>query len=241
MDEIKDLKAVVKEKLGDLLTPEMETKLGDEKVLLDAKNFVPLSKLDTANKQITNLEKQLEDKDKVLQETIAAKEKELKKLVKEAEGNPELVKSINDQLEAIKTEKETLKLQVEETKVKSLNDKKHLAVLEMLMDNEVLKPTHRTMLAREIELSIGLDKIELDEIGKVKKSDEIMKPYKENPDYSGFIGKTVAVGQRHVQGEIDMSGDLFTREQLNSLTKEQLLDPKVMAKADKSYAAIGKV
>jgi hypothetical protein len=241
MDEIKDLKAVVKEKLGDLLTPEMETKLGDEKVLLDAKNFVPLSKLEKESGLVKSLNEQLEAKEKLLQDTITQRDKDLKKLAKDAEGNPELVKKFEDQIKANKEESDALKIQNEEIKTKSLNDKKHLAVLEMLMDNEVLKPTHRTMLAREIELSIGLDKIELDEIGKVKKSDEIMKPYKENPDYSGFIGKTVAIGQRHVQGEIDMSGDLFTREQLNSLTKEQLLDPKVMAKADKSYAVIGKV
>ena len=241
MDEIKDLKVVVKEKLGDLLTPEMETKLGDEKVLLDAKNFVPLSKLEKESGLVKSLNEQLEAKEKLLQDTITQRDKDLKKLAKDAEGNPELVKKFEDQIKANKEESDALKIQNEEIKTKSLNDKKHLAVLEMLMNNEVLVPEHRDMMAREIELKLGLDKVELDELGKVKKSDEIFKPYKENLVYAPFIGKTVAVGQRHVQGEIDMSGDLFTREQLNSLTKEQLLDPKVMAKADKSYAVIGKV
>jgi len=242
----------LKEVLGDSFTTELETKIGNvgkhvayfwDKDNKEAKDLEPIpkfrvnemlevskSKSEELLAQVATLESQAKDYDK-----------QLKELKKSAEGNPDLIKQIETLQLSNKEQKESFEQEKLNLSKKTLDNQKHLAVLEMLMDNDVLKPTHRTMLAREIELSIGLDKIELDEIGKVKKSDEIMKPYKENPDYSGFIGKTVAKGQAHVQGELDMSGDLFTHEQLKSLTKEQLLDPKVMAKADKSYAAIGKV
>jgi hypothetical protein len=64
-----------------------------------------------------------------------------------------------------------------------------------------------------------------------------MKPYKENPDYSGFIGKTVAIGQRHVQGEIDLDAEAKSKNPWNKknfnlteqirITKE---DPTLAAK-----------
>lgn len=238
MDEIKDLKVVVKEKLGDLFTPEIESKIGDEKVLLDAKNFVPLLKLEKESGLVKSLSEQLEAKEKLLQDTIIQRDKDLNKLKKEAEGNPELVKKFEDQIKINKEESEALKLQNEEIKLKSLNDKKHLAVLEMLMDNGVIKPKHRDMLAREIELNIGLDKLELNELGKIKKSDEIFKPYKENIDFAPFIGETTSIGSRHIQGDINLDGDFFTKEQINSMTLDQMKDPKVLDKVNKSLANI---
>jgi hypothetical protein len=240
MDEIKDLKAVVKEKLGDLLTPDMETKLGDEKVLLDAKNFVPLSKLEKESGLVKNLNEQLEAKEKTLQEIIAQRDKDFSKLKKEAEGNPELVKQFEEKIEAHKAEKAALMAQVEETKKKFLNDTKHLAILEELGDAEVHDPKHRKTLAMLIENEIGLDKIELDEKGKVKNSADIIKHYKEDESYEPMFGKTVARGQRHNQGDLETAEDYFSEKQLNSLTKEQLLNPKIMEKADKSYAALRK-
>ena len=215
MDEIKDLKAVVKEKLGDLLTSDMEAKLGDEKVLLDAKNFVPLSKLEKESGLVKNLNEQLEAKEKTLQEIIAQRDKDFSKLKKEAEGDPELVKKFEEKIEAHKAEKAALIAQVEETKKKFLNDTKHLAILEDLGDAEVYDPKHRKTLAMLIENEVGLDKIELDEKGKWKNSAEVIKHYKEDKSYELMFGKTVARGQQHVEGDPDLDAEAMSKNPWN--------------------------
>jgi len=234
MDEIKDLKAVVKEKLGDLLTPDMEAKLGDEKVLLDAKNFVPLSKLEKETQLVKSLNEQLEAKEKTLQEVITQRDKDFSKLKKEAEGNPELVKQFEEKIEAHKVEKEALKLQVEETKKKFLNDTKHLAILEDLGDAEVYDPKHRKILAMLIENEIGLDKIELDEKGRVKNSADIIKQKKEDKSYEHMFGKTVPRGQQHNTGELNNDNTLET--QYNDAVKSGNLIQQVSIKRQMAEA-----
>ena len=222
MDEIKDLKEVVKTKLGDKYTEEIGTLLGDEKVLLDAKNFVPLSKLEKESGLVKNLNEQLEAKEKTLQEIIAQRDKDFSKLKKEAEGNPELVKQFEEKIEAHKAEKAALMAQVEETKKKSLNDKKHLALLEDLGDAEVYDPKHRKTLAMLIENEIGLDKIELDEKERVKNSADIIKRYKEDKSYELMFGKTVARGQQHNTGDIDDGKDFFTQDEVRTMSQDQV-------------------
>jgi hypothetical protein len=214
MDEIKDLKEVVKTKLGDKYTEEIGTLLGDEKVLLDAKNFVPLSKLEKESGLVKNLNEQLEAKEKTLQEIIAQRDKDFSKLKKEAEGNPELVKQFEEKIEAHKAEKETLKAQAEEAKAKSLNDRIHYILLTQLHDAGVNDPDARETFALKIERKAE-GKLILDENEKIKSFDDHFKPIKENPAYASSIGTTVARGQRHNDGENDLNAEALSKNPWN--------------------------
>lgn len=238
----------LKKLIGDLFTTDLETKLGvagksvvylwnkeDEK----EKDKEPIPKfrvnemLETSKAkaeslaaQITTFETQAKDYDK-----------QLKDLKKAAEGNTELVKQIEELQNNNKKQKEDFELEKTTLAKKDLERQKHSALMEGLLDAQVYLPEHRNLLAMEIESAIGLDKIELDEKSKVKNLADILKSRKENKAYESFFGKTVPKGQEHIQGEL-VNGELFSREQLNSLTKEQMLDPKIMEKVDKSYAAL---
>jgi ribosomal protein S8 len=238
----------LKELLGDLYTPEIEAKIGKTVVYLwnkedeKAKDQEPIPKF-----RVNEMIKSVELKNEGLTSQITALDlqvkdydKQLKDLKKAAEGNTELVNQITELQNANKTQKETFEAEKTKLATKFLNDKKHLALLEDLGDAEVYDPKHRKTLAMLIENEIGLDKIELDEKGKWKNSADIIKRYKEDKSYELMFGKTVARGQRHNQGDLETAEDYFSEEQLNSLTKEQLLNPKIMEKADRSYAALRK-
>jgi hypothetical protein len=209
-DEVKELKEVVKAKLGELYLPEFDAKLGDEKVLLDAKNFVNLSKLEKANGIIKSLNDQILENEKTLQETIAQRDKDLAKLKKAAEGNPELIKSFEDQIAANKADNETLKTQKDALEQKRIEDKKHYALIEGLSGFEVHELEHRRLLALDIKTKLGMDKLELDEKEQIKNIAEIVKPYQENKLYDGFFGKTIVEGNEHHNG-----GDVELGEWVN--------------------------
>jgi len=239
--------ATLKEVIGDLFTPEIEAKIGKTVVYLwnkedeKAKDQEPIpkfrvnemletskSKAESLATQITTLETQAKDYDK-----------QLKDLKKAAEGNTDLVKQITELQDGNKKQKEDFELEKVSLTKKELNSQKHLAILENLMDS-VYESDARKLLALKIETDLGIDKIEVDDKGKVKDFENILKPIKENKAFAPMFGETKARGQAHIQGDFNTEGDYFTREQILSMSTEQMSDPKVLDKVNKSLAVIGK-
>lgn len=222
MDEIKNLKEVVKEKLGDMYTPEIETKLGDVKVLTDPKNFIPLSKLDVANETIKTLREEIQNKEKFYEETLTAKEKDLKDVKKKAEGNEELVKQIDELQKSYKAEKEARESEREAEKAKTLERetliKKTYSLKAQLMNAGIEDETAREILSKIFDLS----KLELDENEKLKGFDDLLKPIKENPVFAPMFGKEVIAGQEHQESEQNAHQKYYTREQVQKMTPEQV-------------------
>lgn len=73
----------LKELLGENLFNQVSEKLGDKKLMIDDKNFIPKSRFDEVNEAKKELEKQISDRDK-----------QLKDLSIKAQGNEELTKQI---------------------------------------------------------------------------------------------------------------------------------------------------
>jgi hypothetical protein len=141
----------------------------DQKVVVDEGKFITKERLDEVGLQRDGYKGQIEKL-----------ESELVKLRKAAEGVPELSKQIETLQATVKTEKETAALKITEMA-------KVLAIKEGLLDAHVDDPEYRALLLPKFDLA----KIELDDKGKVKGFDELLKPIKAT---AIFFGKTTRRG-----------------------------------------------
>ena len=233
----------LKEILGDLFTSEVEAKLGefgkhtaylwnkdDEK----QKDKEPIpkhrvnemietskAKAEALEGQITTFENQAKDYDK-----------QLKELKKAAEGNGDLVKQIETLQKSNKDQKDSFDLEKEALAKKEVALKKAFTLKEHLLDAGVGDVTARELLSKNFDI----DKIEVGDDGKIKGFDDLLKPIKENKAFEGFFGTVESKGQFHKQGEDNLDGEFYTREQLKSMTPEQVADN--IEKVDKSMAAL---
>lgn len=201
-------------KLQELLGEELYTaflaKIGSTKVLIDDGSFIPKHRLD---------EVLAEKKD--LQTQIKTYETDLSGLKEKAKGNEQLTAQIT-QLQA---EKESAKAEALKVQTKT---RKEFALKEALMNAGVTSDKARNLLSKEFDI----EKLEIEESGNVKGFAELLKPIKEDKTFSSMFGQTVIKGTNHQQGISD--GDYFTRSEIEAMTQDQLKDPAVLAKVNKS-------
>ena len=189
-----DLKEIFGEELanqlsvsGDATVKQIVAKLTEKKLILDDGQLVPQYRVKQLSEKIVEQEKQ-----------IKKSEEDLKTIKVEAESIPALKGRISEIQAANKVEKEAFDM----AQVKS---KKSTALLIALMDNGVTDPTAREVLSKNFDT----DKMELDESGKPKGFDVLLRPLKENPVFKGMFGTPRMVGQEHATGD---SPELSTLE-----------------------------
>jgi hypothetical protein len=171
MDKLKEL-------LGDLYE-QVIAKLGTTKILIDDGTLIPKYRLDEV----------LGEKKAAL-EQVKKSEEDLKVLKEKASGNDSLTAQITELQRANKAAKEEFELN-------QLKSKKSTAVLVALMDAGVGDPAARDLLSKGIDIN----KVELDEAGKPKGFETVLKPIKENKAFAGMFGTSRIIGQEHIAGE----------------------------------------
>jgi len=189
----------IKALLGEVLFAQVTEKLqGKElflhdkgqKVLIDDGNLIPKHRLDEV----------LESK-KALQAQITQNDSDLKALKKAAEGNTDLTAQIDSLQKASKD----ARVAAEQNEITL---KKSFALKESLMNAGVSDADARDLLA----LKFDPTKVELDDKGKIKGFDEMLKPIKENKAFSAMFGTQKIAGQEHGHGGLpDANGELSTR------------------------------
>ncbi len=177
----------LKKLLGDVLYGQIAEKLGDKQlflhdkgqnVVIDDGRMIPKYRLDEVIKQKESLQTLIDQSDK-----------DMKSLKKSAEGNTELTQ----QIESLQKQAKEAKVTFEQSEIQI---KKSFALKEALMGAGVTDPDARDLLSLKFDTS----KIEIDEKGKVKGFDEMVKPVKENKSFSGMFGETKIAGQAHGLG-----------------------------------------
>lgn len=166
---------------GDATVKAVVAKLSTLKLLIgDATTHIPKAEFNEKIELVKQLKAQ-----------IATADENLKAIKAEAESLPALKGKISEMQAASKTEREGF----EAAQAKS---KKQTALLVALMDGGVGDPTARDLLSK----SFDVDKLELDETGKPKGFDLLLKPIKENPVFKGMFGTARMVGQEHTTGDV---------------------------------------
>lgn len=116
-------------------------------------------------------------------------ENNLKEIKKAAEGDAKLIKQIDELQVAAKEARIEAQKQAEALR-------KTFALKEGLLNAGVLDAEARELLSLRFDVS----KIELDEAGKVKGLDELIKPLKTNKAIAGMFGEVKMQGQEHGTG-----------------------------------------
>ena len=185
----------LKKLLGDALYAQVAEKLGetqvflhkkDQKVLVDDGQLIPKHRLDEVIQQKKEMEK-----------LVKQGEEDLKELRKAAEGNAQLTR----QIETLQEQGKQAKADAEK---READTRKAFALKESLMNAGVGDPEARDLLALKFDAS----KVELDDKGRVKGFDEMLKPIKENKALAGMFGKEIFEGPRHAEGDPPSPVDL---------------------------------
>ncbi len=114
-----------------------------------------------------------------------------------------------------------------------LKNRKTLALNLALMSEGVGDEKARNALVREFDL----EKVELEQDGKVKGFSDMIKPYKESLAFKSMFGTVKVAGQEHQTGA-PTDGEFYTKDELEALTIDQLRDKTILEKANKSYARL---
>lgn len=173
----------LKEVLGEELYAKMIEKLGAKKVVIDTGNLIPEYRFKEKVEEV-----------KSLKERIAKSETDLnalKPLVADKDALAQRLAKIEEENKIKEAE-----FSKEQSKIR-----KSFAIKEALMDAGVDDPESRELLSYKF----NADTIELDEKGKPKGFEELVKPIKEHPSLKGLFGKRVVKGQAHADGELDIT------------------------------------
>ncbi len=219
MSSLKDL-------LGDLYTPEIEAKIGQSQIYIWNKEKpetepFPKFRVNEMTESLKTKNADLEGQIKNRDDAITERDKQLKDLKKAAEGHEGLQKTIEELQKSNKDQKDAFEQEKTNLANKEVEYKKSFAVKENLLNAGVSDPDARETLALKIRTSVGLDKIEVGEDGKIKGFDDMLKPMKENKAFAGFFGQEVIAGQKHQHGDIS-DNEFFTREQVTGMSQEQV-------------------
>lgn len=168
----------LKELLGEELYASVAAKLGDKKLVIDDGKLIPDYRL-----------KEVTDEKKALKEQVSKYEADMKELKAAAAGNDALAKQIADLQTARQADKERFEAGI-------MKSKKQLAIQESLLSSGVIDASARELLS----LKFDVDKIELDDSGKPKGFDTLLKPIKENRAFSAMFGEVKMSGQKHEDG-----------------------------------------
>jgi len=213
---VDDLKGL----LGEELFSQLTAKLGDKKLLIDDGKMIPKHRFDEVSDSLKTqkeLNKTYEDQVKQLKESVS--------------GNADLTKQIGDLQKQIKEQQST-------SDAKVTKATKTFAVKEALLNEGVADIEARELLS----LRFDIEKIELDESGKVKGFSEMVKPLKENSTLKNLFGQTKMSGQEHEKGDNPAFGEFagdknpFSKKGFN-LTKQIEItksDPKLASQLKQS-------
>lgn len=189
-----DLKELVGEELAgkisasqDELVKQIVAKLGEKKLVLDDGKLVP-------QYRIKELSDQIVEKDKLLKKN----EDDLKAIKAETENIPTLKAKITEIQAMNKQEREQFEAE-------QLKTKKSTALVMALVGEKVYDPLAQETLIKTVDLN----KVELDETGKLKDPVSFLKPYKESSAFKGFFGTVRMEGQDHQEGVIPTPLDLL--------------------------------
>jgi hypothetical protein len=205
MDKLKEL-------LGEELYSQMVSKLGDTKILVDDGKLIPAHRLS-----------EVVAEKKAALEQVAKYEKDMESLKSSVSGNEKLTQQITELQSASQKVKD-------EYESKMQSERKANALLISLMDAGVLDAEARNLLSKNVDMS----KVELDESGKIKGIEGIVKPMKENKTLSKLFGEEKVSGHEHERGGNPSDG-LFTLAEIEKFSQDQLVnDPKLLEKVNKS-------
>lgn len=172
MDKLKEL-------LGEELHAQFLAKIGSTKVIIDDGTYVHNSRLS----EVIAEKKAALEQNKILEANINT-------IKAEVESIPTLKAKIAD----MQTLSEQAKKEAEALTVKA---KKLFALKEMLMDSGVEVPADRELLVKDFEV----EKLELDESGKIKGSAELVEQKKKT--YPKLFGSKKFAGQEHQKSAIE--------------------------------------
>lgn len=192
-----DLKELLGEELAgkaaaatDDLTKQIIARLTTEKLMRgDPKDYVPKADFNEKNELV-----------KSLKEQAAKHAEDLKSLEAKASGNA----TLQAEIATMRTANEQQKKEADAAILKA---KKESALQVALLDNGVLDPQARTVLSKNFDI----DTLELDETGKPKGFDTLLKPIKDNPAFKGMFGTARMVGQSHETGDAVRPDEIQTR------------------------------
>lgn len=197
------------ELLGQELYNQVITKLGDnsvivhakdEKYVLDDGNNIPKHRLDEVISQKN-----------ALSEQITSYKQQLTDLKKSAEGNDALIKQIEDLQKANKDAEAAFQ-------TKEVEIKKSFALKEALLNAGVADSEARELLLGKFKL----DTVQLTEDGKIKDFDSLIKPIKENKTLQALFGETKIKGTER-KDDLKINGtDLLTFEQIQGMSQSQV-------------------
>lgn len=147
----------LKELLGEDLFNQVSEKLGDKKIMIDDKNFIPKARFDEVNEAKKELEKQISDRDK-----------QLKDLSVKAQGNEELTK----QIEELQLSNKQIAKDYEDR----INKMQFDNALEGALTNAKCKNT------KALKALLDIDNVKLNE-GKLEGLEEQLNKLKESDSY----------------------------------------------------------
>lgn len=182
----------LKSKLGDLYTPELETKLNELQL-------IPKSRLDEVIKQREDYKTELEQKDSQLKQY----ESDLQTLKDSAKDLPELKEKISKMQE----EKEQL---AKELDSKLLETNRTFELHKRLMADQVNDEDARNILIGK------LNDVQFKD-GKLVGYDDVVNPLKESPTFKNWFGKETLQGNEHQTGDGEQA-KMITYEQFKQMT-----------------------
>lgn len=215
----------LKKLLGDDLFNQVVVKLGDKKIIEDDGKLIPKTRFDEVNTKKSDLEKELN----AVKESTANYQKELDALKADKDGGKktfeEQLTALNKKLADLEAETKSKDEQLQLTHKRSVVE----SALRAVKANEQYLPT----LLREFELNHPLDKIEIVD-GKLKDAENLLKPFQET--YKPFFGEVKIQGHNPKPGSSTDTGDVYTKEQLQTMSKSEIAAN--MAKVDRSLSFI---
>lgn len=192
----------LKELLGEDLFNQVSEKLGDKKIMIDDKNFIPKSRFDEVNEAKKELEKQISDRDK-----------QLKDLSVKAQGNEELTK----QIEQLQLSNKQIAKDYEDR----INKMQFENALEGALTNAKCKN------AKALKALLDIDNVKLNEgklegleeqLNKLKESDGYLFDLETTPPSTGGIGNFGRQENNNTSGNSSQS-EFMAAIKNNSLRK----------------------
>ncbi len=198
----------LKKKIGDEAFKAVEEELkGKELYLLDPKDYIPKDKFNTLLNEKKELENSKSDFEKQLNEAKTKLEEMEKKGSKEKKTVEEQIAELNKKISELSN--------AAETKDKELQRERKLSVLKDHLNESKVNTRYLKHAMNEFDI----DKLELDDNGKIKGWDEIVKPVQET--YPDFFGETKISGSSPAGGG---SGGGAGDEMKEQSTEEFLAD-----------------
>jgi len=207
----------LKEKLGEEAFKKIEEDIaGKEVYVLDPKDYLPAEKIKALREEAKTLKT---DNEKL----VADLETERTKVTELEKAKGEQSKTIEEQLNALSEKTAALEETIAE-KDKALERAKKLSVLKDHLNTAKVNPKYLKHAIGEFDI----EKLEIDESGKIVGWDEMVKPVQEN--FPDFFGENKLAGSTPEPGGLGVKIDDDQKE-YNTLMSKDNLTPLETAKA----------